>query len=253
MYVPRLEQRRNGLPVISKRQISRLGNQIISDYCSDILQNPKALDEEDFSHYYLRTEMDFQFLSHCGIYLGMTVFQDSVHIPVFIPERMQAEYIAEKAGTIIIDKSLLEQGQAHRYRYTIFHESAHWLIHQNYYRIKYQQECLTQPSAGTFSLCRKLKNPYASKPNKQWRDEDWAEWQANALASAMLMPESATLNLLCHMGSAKTAFDLAGQILQVSRIFNVSLTAAKYRLQDLGFYKGFSPYAVDAELSIYAY
>jgi len=123
MYVPQLEQKSNELPVISKRQISRLGEQIVMDYCSDIFKCPRALEEEDFSHYYLGTVMDFQFLTHCGIYLGMTVFHDSENIPVFDTEKMRAEYICEKAETMIIEKSLLEKGQKHRYRYTIFHNT----------------------------------------------------------------------------------------------------------------------------------
>lgn len=39
-----------------------------------------------------------------------------------------------KSGTILIDSRLLAEKQSKRLRFTLAHELAHWMIHQDYYK-----------------------------------------------------------------------------------------------------------------------
>ena len=250
MYEPRLEKRKNGIPVISKREIDALGAKIVLDFCPEAMKEPQSLDEEAFVQYYLCKTMDFRFLSHCGLYLGMTVFDDNHRVAVYDPEKNRAEYCVFHAGTIIIDNSLMMPDRKPRYRYTVFHEGSHVILHQRYFENLPALSDSVNPSA---VLCRMVKNPFAQRPHRVWTDYDWAEWQANALASALLMPAPMVRLLVERSGKIATAFDVAYCVQECSRIFGVSIQAAEYRLKDLGYFSGFSIYEVEAELSLFAH
>lgn len=90
---------------------------------AEALRTPQEIDIDLFVQDYLGMEQDFQYLSHCGLYLGMTVFNETDKIPVYNPAKYCAEYISAKANTVIIDNSLLEENQEHRYRFTMGHEN----------------------------------------------------------------------------------------------------------------------------------
>ena len=62
---------------------------------------------------FLGLNVDYKYLSHNGVYLGMMVFKDTNKIPIFDPETNRAEYIEKCANTIMIDSRLLEANQEH--------------------------------------------------------------------------------------------------------------------------------------------
>ena len=64
------------------------------------------MDIEGFIEFYLGMTPDYQYLSHNGVYLGMTVFNDTNKVPVYDPATNRAEYISAKARTVIIDNRL---------------------------------------------------------------------------------------------------------------------------------------------------
>lgn len=78
------------------------------DFCPNALKTPTEIDADRFLTRYLGLTQDYKYLSHCGVYLGMTVFNDTDYVPVFNDERWEAEFITVKAGTVIIDNILLE-------------------------------------------------------------------------------------------------------------------------------------------------
>lgn len=82
---------------------------------------------------FLGLNVDYKYLSHNGVYLGMMVFKDTNKIPIFDPETNRAEYIEKCANTIMIDSRLLEANQEHRYRYTMVHECGHAVFHSAVY------------------------------------------------------------------------------------------------------------------------
>ena len=102
-----INRKRSGVPVLSRKQIDDLGERLVYDFCPDAMVNPQPLDVDLFAQDYLGMEQDYQYLSHCGVYLGMTVFNDTNKVVVFNPDKNEAEYISAKAGTIIIDNTLL--------------------------------------------------------------------------------------------------------------------------------------------------
>ena len=99
MYTPSLRVKRNGVPILKKTEIDVIGERFVKDFQSDVLTNPSPVDIEGFIEFYLGMTPDFQYLSHNGVYLGMTVFNDTNKVPVFDPATNRAEYISAKART----------------------------------------------------------------------------------------------------------------------------------------------------------
>ncbi|HCW53399.1 MAG TPA: hypothetical protein DG753_06620 [Clostridium sp.] len=242
MYYPKFRTKRNNVPILSKDEIDSIAEKYLLDFNPKVLDTPQPIDEDRFLTEYLGLVQDFQYLTNSGIYLGMIVFNDSNKVIVYDQDTRRAEYIKAKAGTVIIDNSLLENGQEHRYRFTVIHEAGHWIFH----RAKYSRD-LSQVSWFDFGdilniKCRPSIIDRNIKPVDQWNDNDTMEWQANYFASALLMPKSMVLKV-CNDKEIKDYLtfmsfgniDVYNELLikRISYIFNVSKKAAKVRLCNL--------------------
>lgn len=238
------KRKQSGVPILSWEQVDKLVEAIIKDFCPQAIETPQAINVEGLVEQYLHSEQEYQYLSNNGLYLGMTVFNDTDKVIVYDSETNRAEYMSVKAGTIIIDNSLLEDGQEHRFRFTIGHEVGHVLLHGPYFGYNPDQIGLFDKETNNiqepFIRCRKnIIFQRGSRPIFQ-TDNDWMEWQANAIASAILMPRHAVLKLAdnCRSNppfSFGTALSRCEQMaLSMTEVFNVSSDAALYRMQRLG-------------------
>lgn len=95
MYTPSLRVKNNGVPILSKAEIDAIGERFVQDFQPEVLTNPSPVDIEGFIEFYLGMTPDYQYLSHNGVYLGMTVFNDTNKVPVFDPATNRAEYSAD--------------------------------------------------------------------------------------------------------------------------------------------------------------
>ena len=173
---------------------------------------------------FLGLNVDYKYLSHNGVYLGMMVFKDTNKIPIFDPETNRAGYIEECANTIMIDSRLLEANQEHRYRYTMGHECGHAVFHSAVYA-----------NSGGIP-CRLEKRSTGRTNTHEWLDDDWMEWHANSFSAATLMPKSSVEICVERQGGIPTnVLKLFNLIYCISETFNVSEEAAKHRLKTLGY------------------
>ena len=236
MYTPSFKVKSNGVPILSKEEIDGIGEQYVKAFCPEVLSHPAPVDIESFVENYLGITPDYQYLSNNGIYLGMTVFNDTNMVPIFDPGTGRAEYISAKARTIIIDNRLLEENQQHRYRFTLGHEAGHDIFHSGFFG--YNPDQLTLFDLGTAPMiqCRTDCGSTSKKTPKFWDDHDWMEWHANRLSSAILMPRSAVERLVEGVRSERRdSIRRATMVFAVAETFDVSFEAAMYRLKDLGF------------------
>ncbi len=227
MYQPALKLNKKGVPFLTKEDMNTIGENLVYDFSPKAMMTPQAIDMDRFLVNYLGSEQDFQYLSHCGCYLGMTVFNDSDSVPVYNPKTNTANYISVKANTVIIDNRLLADEQEHRYRFTIGHESSHLILHTNYYSYTPNQISFYDKNTPMVQ-CRVS---YTKKNNykKYWTDAEKMEWQANYLSATILMPESMVKKLLLE----SKVKNLDEAIVVVSKCFNVSFESAKYRVKDI--------------------
>lgn len=226
--------------MLSRKEIDIIGERIIGDFMPEALKSPQEIDIDLLAQDYLGMEQDFQYLSHCGVYLGMTVFNDTDKVPVYDPMNNCADYISAKAHTIIIDKSLLEENQEHRYRFTMGHETGHEFLHKEYFAYDPAQMTLFDYMGQTpppMVQCRVDTKKLDAKTSKTWGDREWMEWQANAMSSAILMPASMVKMVADNYKQPDLPKGIYYYALaeQVASVFNVSFEAAGYRLKQLGF------------------
>ena len=223
---------------MSKQEIEVIGENFIRDFCPDALQSPHPINIEEFIEFYLQLKLDYQYLSNDGRYLGMTVFNNTDKVIIFDPDRNEADYLHADARTVIIDNRLLEGNQEHRYRFTMGHEGAHDILHSGYYSYNPDQMSIfANDDWEPMVQCR--LHPLQTVPrsaNSLWSDTDWMEWQANFLSSVLLMPKPAVK--VVFDAFSKRGFSSPSLLEQgVSRVFNVSPEAARYRLLSLGYIK----------------
>ena len=133
MYTPTFSTNQANVPILSKGEIDAIGEGLVADFCPQAVESPMEIDIDRFITRYLGMNQDFQYLTNCGVFLGMTIFKDTDRVIVYNPQQKRAEYIYVRACTVIIDNSLLEDKQEHRYRFTAGHEAAHGILHVGYF------------------------------------------------------------------------------------------------------------------------
>lgn len=238
------KRRSNGLPILSAKDIDNDAERLIRDYDATLLEKPTEIPIEAFVEGYQGLTIDYQYLSNCGLYLGMMIFNDSNKIVVYNPDKNRAEYINACAGTVIIDNSLLGLGQEHRYRFTLAHEGpGHGFYHFPHSKIDDNQYTLLEFGVDIEQQsevrCR-MVDTQNHEPKRLKTKDEWMEWQANKMAAAFLMPRSTVEMVVKKFCSDKELIDGISDKNRIyilarmlSDTYNVSPETAFYRLKGL--------------------
>lgn len=234
MFKPELKYSRSGLPIISNEEIDALGERMAVDFDSTSLLNPHPIDIERFVERYLQMPVEYMYLSHCGVYLGTTVFQATDYLPVYDPERRCAEYAHIEAGTVVIDGSLDDEHQEHRLRFTLGHEGGHGVLHPSFFLSTIGSN--DRDDTGIYVRCR---SDFKISGNSfdgfhSMTESERAEQQANRFSAAILMPKTAVKILLSGNKFLRSGKEIETAMVRISESFNVSKKAAFYRLKSLG-------------------
>jgi Zn-dependent peptidase ImmA (M78 family) len=155
--------------------------------------------------------LEFQYIRNNGRILGETIFADAM-VPIYERENNRGyKLVSVKAGTVLIDASLLNKGNDGRLRFTCAHELAHWVIDRDYFSRRGETAAMTLPGAKS-SQC----NPAIER-------------QANRMASRILMPKC-TVKKGFHeiRGNTKNA------VAALAGVYEVSKQAMEIRLKELG-------------------
>ncbi len=237
MYKPHFRVSKSGVPILSRKEINAAAERFVADFQPSALCRPEPLDIESFMEIYLGMTPDFQYLSHNGIYLGMTVFNDTDKVPVYDPQTNRAEYISARANTVIIDRRLIENDrQEHRCRFTQGHECGHGIWHSQYFYRDPNQISFFEPNTAPIIQCRTdMGSSQRRVDPRYWTEKERMEWQANAMSSALLMPRPAVRMLFETNGRTGSRISqIANTINDLVAECNVSGEAALYRLSDIG-------------------
>ncbi|MBN1983734.1 MAG: ImmA/IrrE family metallo-endopeptidase [Chitinivibrionales bacterium] len=138
-------------------------------------------------------------------------------------------------NTILIDRSLQQEHKRNSEKFTIVHECSHQILHWAYYRKHESPPCRKETVQPTFTPT-------------EWTDDDRIEWQANYLASALLIPLSALNKMIeerrmadyyqqRRMRGLSEKSALTQAAMDVAIRFGVSTLMAKIRLQSINFGK----------------
>lgn len=132
--------------------------------------------------------------------------------------------------TIYIDSFLTSIHLSNRYRFTLAHEFAHWILHRKIIN-KLSKEKKMIPYLSCTE--RDIKNEQLEKVEAN------CEWQANYLAGAILMPYLPLKNYCKEhkLMSCNDVYRLEQEIDNLSKIYGVSSKAMIVRLKQLGYIK----------------
>ena len=173
--------------ILSHAKIEEIAAAVIKDFnlfffgpgANEAKQMPQGTPIDQFAGAYLRLDVSFEKLSSDGSICGLTAYEDTEYA---IEENGVSRIIPLKRNQVLLDSSFIAPGNVKQLcgkrRFTLAHECAHQLLFH-------------LESDETKDACRKL---YAERRTYSLRDlksnEDWNEWQANALGATILMPQS---------------------------------------------------------------
>jgi hypothetical protein len=185
-----------------------IARKIISQYDPCLLNAPAPIPVESIMEKVYGLTIELQYIRNDGRILGETIFADCM-IPIYERESGY-QLIPATAGTVIIDASLVHKRSDGRYRYTLAHELAHWVIDRDYFTQIGETAAMTKKAAKS-------------------SDTDAAiERQATRLGSYILMPK----------GMVKIAYyhnrNCGNVIATISELFGVSAQAMEIRLNETG-------------------
>jgi len=194
----------------TERALECIARKILTEYdVSYLNRNPQAVPLEKIVEDVFGLRIEYVRLTESiDGELGRMVY-DNGYTTVYNPSTEEYELFRVSEGTILIDSRLLDDPKQYgRYRYTLAHELAHWVLHKKLF-------CGTRTAAASYG---------------ENLSDNSTEWQANHLAKALLMP----------VGQVKRAFydpaiqTSADKAQKLADIFEVSRQAMKIRLQELG-------------------
>lgn len=194
-------------------------------------QRSPAMPIEQFATEYLGLEVSYARLSEDGRICGLTAYADTEYK---VLEGGRARYIPLKRNQVLLDSRFIQRGQIQRQngrrRFTLAHECAHQIL--------FQLEADEQKTA-----CRQryLERKTYSLQELKTR-EDWNEWQANVLGSAILMPQREIMQAARELTRGKLLKNYEGWfahsdraiLTRLCQLFGVSRSALIIRLRRLG-------------------
>lgn len=176
----------------------------------------------------LGLKIEYQHLSLDGSILGMTAFQE-IGVEVF-DEVDTDTYFFLDGKTVLVEKNLKQDTvQKGRFNFTMMHEGSHQIfkmLYPNNYGVKNAEQ------VHFYKINSERNKPIS----------DWEEWQANTLASAILLPKDMILQgmFLFELGEKVKCLNkiyhpaVYEKFLALADFLGCSRTALAIRMKRLG-------------------
>lgn len=223
--------------VLSYKDINSIGTKIIKSYENLIGREIDRVDIVDLLDKLYQVNVDYYSLSRNQNILGLASPRE---MAVEIYNDGQPLLVQIGLHLVLVDKSLLDQNMLGRRNFTIAHEGAHQIL----FRMETNKTDLS------------LRTSYKGESEHRLISKnDWEEWQANTLASCLLLPEKQVRRVFWMMFS-ETYINSIHPIYKRNYIpfvamaayFGVSKEALAIRLRQL---KLIGVYMPENPLSIY--
>lgn len=220
------------MKILSRKDIDKIAERVLKAY-----KNMPENNDMDITHIdpeLLLTKLLGFNLEYTHLSLERNILGATTTVPMEIEVYAgdDSEYIYLLDGnTVLIEQDLKDDiSQLGRCNFTIAHESAHQIL-----KMLYPKDYDAAPQNARVLF-------YKSDSEKQKRITDWYEWQANALASAILLPSDLIKRAMCifNVGEKITLLNkaYAGSIYDkfcyMARFLGVSKTALAIRMKQLG-------------------
>lgn len=217
------------MPHLSRADIEKMADGIILRYKQAFVPERHLCYKVDPSAlaFLYGFEIDYQNLSKDGSILGVT--SSGTIMTTVLDDGMKEMFYLLDGRTILVEKRLLcSPKNVGRRNFTIAHELAHQIINRAYPEIYGSQ-------SRTFCDYRRSTCPRSTS-------KDWYEWQADALAAAILLPPDAVSDAMFMCGldermkvlSRKYSQNNYEHFCDMANLLQVSRTTLAYRMEQLG-------------------
>lgn len=214
---------------LSRADIEKIAEGVICQYKEQYLPERRMcymVDATELAEL-LGFKIEYVHITRDGSILGQTS-SGRIWTEIF-DDNMNKIFFELDGSTILVDKRLLSNPKiAGRKNFTIAHEIAHQIINRRYPEMYDAQN-------RTFCDYRR-----SVKPKK--KIADWHEWQADALAAALLLPLDALQDSMFMFGLGEKMKMLSRKysdtryklFCEMADYLQVSRTALSYRMEQLG-------------------
>ena len=230
------------IPYMQEKSLDFYATEFLKKYYPEALVEPTHLDMEKLMH---RMGVVAERRDTRGDIFGQMFFADTL---------TDDGSRTIKKGTLVYYSNSYFCEEVGSERNTIVHECVHWEYHKRYFTI---QQLLN--SEQTAINCTKL-NIDINNPALNTEDFRWMEYQANALAPRILMPEQMArrkydelLQKNKDMKNSTKGELIKNTVIEFANFFGVSVTSAKIRLLELEYYQVRGVYDYISELGSRTY
>ena len=217
------------IPDLPKAQLEATATKILRELYPAALRNAIPVPASAIAHK-LGLSVQHACIDTDGEVLGKIFFEDSTTAVQDVPGGMN-RILNVARGTILVNHRLDSRYDSRIYNNTIVHECVHWMLH----RQAYQLQKANDPQL-TSIACRRSS---ALGRSREWTPQERMEWQANALAPRILMPQWSTRMLtdqwIRRMEKLSPKYRMDRIIEKLSCHFEVSRSLARIRLIELGY------------------
>lgn len=221
------------MPYLSRQNIEAIAVRVTNDYKNLIFslngQPVSRIDPEVLACDLCGFSINHFHLSKDNTILGMTSLNE-IGVYVYDDDEQAVLYYFD-GKTILIEKTIKDDpAQYGRYNFTVMHETAHQILGRSF------------PEAKPVSQRHSV---YYREHTLQYPVHDWREWQADNLASALLLPIDIVLRAL-HRFDLAQGIDILNRIYRpkeyrqfcdMAKFLGVSKQAMAIRLKRLGLLK----------------
>ena len=217
------------IPDLPKAQLEATATKILRELYPAALRNAIPVPASAIARK-LGLSVQYACIDTDGEVLGKIFFEDSTTAVQDSPGGMN-RILNVARGTILVNHRLDSRYDSRIYNNTIVHECVHWMLH----RQAYQLQKANDPQL-TSIACRRSS---ALGRSREWTAQERMEWQANALAPRILMPEWSTRMLtdqwLRRMEKLDPKYRMDRIVEKLSCHYEVSRSLARIRLIELGY------------------
>ncbi len=231
------------VPILSKDQIETESYKVMAAYDPSLIEEPAEVDIEHLIEQYFKLNVDYQVLSkQDDDILGLIAITGGA-LTVFDRSTLEKRRIEVAPQTVIIDERLaMSDSQIGRFRFTIAHEASHWHLHRFYCEDENQTKLFADQDATAIKcFSRNIERRFASSFSDK-SPLDWLEWQADYMASTLLMPAKSFKTAFQSLSPSSRIYNPQDNecqriITSLANLFKVSKQAARIRLLHLGLFK----------------
>lgn len=221
------------VPIIARDTFEQEAVKFLEKYYPAALEEPVAVPIRDIAEKMGLTITEKELLSSELDVFGLVVFEDGN-----VKDKNKNIVIRNaKRGMIFIDPRVYFERTLGTVNFTIAHECFHWFRHQPYHAL--MKMLGANDKIGKIIQCAIDSN---IKDTEKWKPIDWMEWQANGVASYILMP-TATAKIKIEQLIDKYQINLSSSdgykfeelISELAEFYGLSKQAVKMRMREIGY------------------